>query len=94
MKVTTETQAFSKVLVTLMGNYEYVISMLSITGILFVSTVLQFWLANYIEQVLGITSALAESYVAFTCFTAPISGVIVGGAVSSYYGGYNSHRPQ
>ena len=43
---------------------------------------------------LGVNVALTDSYVAFTVFTAPILGVICGGALSSYHGGYNSYKSQ
>jgi hypothetical protein len=55
--------------------------MFSVTGI-------QYWLDNYFEKVLGVDKTTSTYSVAFICFTAPISGVIFGGSIMSYFGGY------
>jgi len=40
--------------------------------------------------VLGIKKSVAVPFVAFLSFTAPVLGVLVGGLITSYLGGYNS----
>jgi len=46
---------------------------------------------TYIEQVLDINKTVTATYVAFLSFTAPLSGIVIGGIITSYFGGYNSY---
>lgn len=38
--------------------------------------------------------SLAASFFAVVSFTAPVSGVLIGGLVTSFYGGYNTRKAQ
>lgn len=51
-----------------------------------------YWCPNYLEQVLLVDKALAASFFAVISFTAPVSGVLIGGLVTSMYGGYNTRK--
>ena len=66
--------------------------MISLIGIMFCVTGLQFWMTNYLQFVLGVNKALATSYVAITNISAPICGVVIGGAVLTFYGGHQSKK--
>jgi len=46
------------------------------------------------EKILGADKEIVAWYFSFLSFTAPVSGVIVGGIVTQYLGGYNSKRGQ
>ena len=64
--------------------------MLSLTGLFYVVTGIQYWLPDYIQNVLQIDAHTATIYFVITSLSAPIGGVIVGGIVTSKYGGYNT----
>lgn len=43
---------------------------------------------------MGATPETAAAYYIVLCFTGPIFGVIAGGFITQYYGGYNSTKGQ
>ena len=79
-----------QILGRLLANTEYVCLLIAITGIYYIVAGIQYWMPNYMSTVLHINPTLAASYYATTLLIAPISGVLVGGFATSYYGGYNS----
>ena len=68
--------------------------MLSIAGILFIATGLQYWTSNYLTVVLEVDKTVASTYVALLSILAPVTGLVTGGVVTNYYGGYNSYDTQ
>lgn len=68
--------------------------MLSISGILFIATGLQYWTSNYLTVVLDIDKIVASEYVAILSISAPVTGLVTGGVITNYYGGYNSYNAQ
>jgi len=64
--------------------------MFSLTGLFYVVTGIQYWLPDYIETVLEIEPHRATVYFVIVSLSAPIGGVIVGGIITSAYGGYNN----
>ena len=66
--------------------------MFSLTGLFYIVTGIQFWLNDYILNVLDIEPHKANIFFIVVAFTAPIGGVIVGGIVTSAYGGYNTRK--
>ena len=62
----------------------------SLSGLFFVVTGIQYWLPTYLKNNLGATEQQAASYYLALSFTAPIAGVIIGGFVTTYFGGYNT----
>lgn len=64
------------------------------TGIYFVVAGVQYWCPNYMTKVLDIDVSVATTYFAITSFSAPVSGVLIGGVVTSYYGGFNNKNTQ
>ena len=67
---------------------------MSLTGLYFVVTGIQYWLPDYMQNVMEIEPELAAWYFAALCFTAPISGVVMGGIITTSFGGYNDWRAQ
>ena len=58
----------------LLVQTEFVMLLLAITGFYFVVAGIQYWVPNYMEQVLGVDKTLAASYFAFTCFCETLAG--------------------
>jgi len=76
----------------LMSNSDFIMLLFANTGFYYVVAGIQYWCVNYMQQVLHASYATATLYFAFTAFFAPLTGVLFGGALISYYGGYNSRR--
>lgn len=66
----------------------------TMSGLYFVVTGLQYWISAYMMTVLGASADLAALYFVILCFTGPIVGVIAGGLMTQYLGGYNSTKGQ
>lgn len=64
----------------------------TMSGLYFVVTGLQYWISAYMTNVMGASADLAAVYYVVLCFTGPIVGVIAGGLLTSYFGGYNSTK--
>lgn len=72
---------------------------LSLSGLFFVVTGIQYWFSDYLKKmfgksVLGEADGVSDETIsfafAFTCFTAPIFGAVVGGVTVAKLGGYNT----
>jgi MFS transporter, Spinster family, sphingosine-1-phosphate transporter len=79
---------------SLTKNPVYVGLCLSLTGLYFVVTGVQYWTPNYLTKVLGVPSDITAIFFAGTSISAPISGVIVGGIITTNAGGYNTKKAQ
>ena len=66
----------------------------SISGLYFVVTGIQYWITAYMIQVLGASPDTAAIYFVVITLTGPIVGVVVGGILTQYVGGYNSTKGQ
>lgn len=81
----------------LIGNHEFWYICFSLTGLFLVVTGIQYWLPTYLKQVYGLTEDAATIFYTTVSITGPIAGVIVGGIITQYLGGYTtvySHRLQ
>lgn len=67
---------------------------MTISGLFFVVTGIQYWLSTYMTMVLGASADQAAFYFVFLSFTGPILGVVIGGVLTSSLGGYNSTKGQ
>ena len=85
-------QSFFDILRTLCQITEFIMLLLAITGFYFVVAGIQYWCPTYMVDVLHINREAATTFFALTCFIAPVSGVVVGGIIISYYGGYNTKK--
>ena len=63
----------------LVTNCNFMILLLSLTGIYFVTTGVQFWVTDYFNMVIGVSKQSA--FITFACIalTGPVLGVVVGG---------------
>jgi sugar phosphate permease len=68
--------------------------MMSLTGLYYVVTGIQYWTPDYLKNVLDQSDQTISFYFSTTSLTAPVGGVIVGGVVTSAYGGYNNKKAQ
>lgn len=62
----------------------------SLTGLFFVVTGIQYWLPTYIKNIYHLDAGEAAIFFTTASITAPISGVIIGGIVTTAFGGYNT----
>ena len=84
--------SFIQVVKTLCANTEFLLLMLASTGFYYVVAGVQYWCPNYLELIMEVNKTEATIYFSITTFCAPTSGVIVGGIVTSYYGGYSKRK--
>lgn len=66
--------------------------MLALTGLYFVVTGIQYWIPDYMQHVMEIDEDTSAWIFAVLSFTAPVSGVVVGGILTTSLGGYNDPR--
>lgn len=79
---------------SLVSNCVFVGLCLTLTGIYFVVTGIQYWMPSYMKNTLGTTEDMGATVYMVLTFSGPISGVIVGGVATSYLGGYNTKGGQ
>jgi sugar phosphate permease len=70
-------------------NKEFFLLCGSLTGLFFVVTGIQYWLPTYLKNVFHLSPNQAAIFFTTMSITAPISGVIIGGIITSQLGGYN-----
>jgi hypothetical protein len=58
------------------------------TVLFFIVTVIQFWVSNYMKDVMKIESHLIFIAFVATCITSPTLGIIIGGYIVQKSGGY------
>ena len=82
-------------------NLSYISLVLSLCGLFFGVTGVQYWFSDYLKkmfgkEVLGEEDGVSDANIALafsiTCFTAPIMGAVVGGVITAKMGGYNTER--
>jgi sugar phosphate permease len=74
--------------VSLLKNKKYLLLALTLTNLYFVVSGIQYWITKYLQVVLHADETLAQTYFSLTCLTAPVSGVIIGGSITTYFGGF------
>jgi sugar phosphate permease len=77
-----------------LDNKLFLLFLLAASGFFYVVAGVLYWCPNYLEQVLLIDKNLAASFFAVVSFTAPVSGVLIGGFITSSFGGYNTRKAQ
>lgn len=73
-------------------NTEFVCLLFTMVGVLYLVAGIQYWTVNYMITVLGANKIIATASCAVICITAPVMGLLVGGAVTTYYGGYKEQK--
>jgi len=71
---------------------DYMLNLASITCLFITVTAIQFWMTDYMVQVLGQSQSTAFKTFASLSLIGPVGGVITGGALFSRIGGYNSYK--
>ena len=64
--------------------------MLATCVLFFVVSGLQFWISDYLVKVIGMSHTKVYKLYLFISLSAPISGLLFGGLVLDYFGGYQS----
>ena len=85
-------EPFCQRLKSVATNKVFVSLCFSLSGLYFVVTGVQYWTPNYLLNVLDVDEATSSIFFSVTSFTAPISGVIVGGIATTSLGGYNTRK--
>ena len=84
------TKKYCNALTKLAKNKNYISTMFGISCSLFVVTGIQFWISDYMQEVIHFNSS--ETYIIYTlvCISAPTLGVLTGGILIQYLGGYTT----
>ena len=85
-------QKIVSVLMDLINNKKYIFTMFAISSLYFVVTGIQFWISDYMQEVMLIPSSKVYVIFAVVCITAPVLGVLLGGIFIQYLGGYTDKR--
>lgn len=84
--------SLAEILAKLLNNREYVFLLLTLTVTFYVVAGVQYWTASYMITVLLVDKQIATAFISISSITAPISGIILGGIVTSYHGGYETQK--
>jgi sugar phosphate permease len=66
--------------------------MMAISSLYFIITGIQFWVSDYLMNVLNVSQETVFIAFAVSCVSGPTIGVIVGGVIVHKIGGYRSPR--
>ena len=85
-------EPFFKKLKGLMSNKTFLSLCCCLSGLYLIVTGIQFWVPNYLQVVIKVPEHKVNIFFAVTCFSAPVGGVVVGGVITSCFGGYNTKK--
>ena len=80
------------VLRKLIKNKSYISTMFGISCSLFVITGMQFWVSDYMQEVIHLESSETYIIYAIVSISAPTLGVLTGGFLIQYLGGYTDEK--
>eukprot|EP01017_Pseudomicrothorax_dubius_P035288 TRINITY_DN491_c0_g1_i4.p1 TRINITY_DN491_c0_g1~~TRINITY_DN491_c0_g1_i4.p1 ORF type:complete len:611 (+),score=66.14 TRINITY_DN491_c0_g1_i4:84-1916(+) len=90
---------FDNTKITWLNNFKilwrrkiYLYSLLAISALLFVATGTQFWISDYFHEELHTPKEEVYFWFALTLITSPTSGVVFGGKIVTYFGGYSGRH--
>ena len=83
-------QKYFSVIKDLIHNKKYLFTMLGISCMYFIVTGIQFWISDYMREVMNIPSSKVYVMFSIICITAPTLGVLSGGFFIQYLGGYTN----
>ena len=86
------TEKYCKALTQLTKNKSYISTMFGISCSLFITTGIQFWISDYMQEVIHLNSSEAYFIYVIVCISAPTLGVLTGGFVVQYFGGYTTEK--
>jgi sugar phosphate permease len=76
-----EKKSMLKELKSLFKNKAFICLVIASSGLFFIVTGVQYWLPDYLESEIGVDSHTVNVYFSTTSFSAPVSGVVVGGVI-------------
>ena len=76
----------------LIYNKKYIFTMFGISCMLFVVTGIQFWISDYMQEVMNISASKVYVIFSAVCISAPTLGVLSGGIFIQYLGGYTNKK--
>ena len=85
-------QKYFSVIKELIFNKKYIFTMLGISCMLFVVSGIQFWISDYMQEVMNVPSSKVYIIFSIVCITAPTLGVLSGGIFIQYLGGYTNRK--
>lgn len=85
-------QTFFRRLLSVLTNYMYILVVLSISMLYFIITGIQNWVADYMKTQLKVNVHLVDLAFIIISVTSPVLGVIVGGNITTYLGGYTTKK--
>jgi hypothetical protein len=68
---------------------KFVFIMLTMSCLYFTLTGFQFWIPDYMKNVIGIDEKTVFFSYTICCITGPSAGIVTGGVITHYLGGYN-----
>ena len=83
---------YFELLTKLIKNKSYVSTMFGISCSLFVITGMQFWVSDYMQEVIHLESSKTYLIYAIVLISAPTLGVLTGGFLIQYLGGYTDEK--
>ena len=83
---------YMRIIINLLDNKKYIFTMLGISCMYFVVTGIQFWISDYMQEVMNIPSNRVYIIFALVCISAPTLGVLLGGFFIQYLGGYTNKK--
>ena len=83
---------YCEVLTKLIKNKSYISTMFGISCSLFVITGMQFWVSDYMQEVIHLESSKTYIIYAIVSISAPTLGVLTGGILIQYLGGYTEGK--
>lgn len=75
-----------------MCNIPFIMIVLANTFIFFILTGIQYWVTNYLVTELGEDETTVYSTFGVVSVTGPVLGVVIGGNVTSYLGGFRAKK--
>ena len=78
--------------INLIKNKSYIFTMFGISCSLFVVTGIQFWISDYMQEVIHLKSSATYIIYFIVCISAPTLGVLTGGILIQYLGGYTTEK--
>ena len=86
------TNQYCNAMTKLIKNKSYISTMFGISCSLFVVTGIQFWISDYMQEVIHFNSSETYIIYALVCISAPTLGVLTGGIIIQYLGGYTTGK--
>ena len=77
---------------SVLGNKKYVLLCIALSGLYFIIAGIQYWISDYMITIIKQEETVVFISFAFISITGPVLGVVVGGNVTTYLGGYRSRK--